>query len=54
VKVKVMFIAGLVLVVVGAIALFHGHIFGDNNSGIATVMGIIGISLIATSRYRLL
>ena len=53
-KAKVMFIAGLVLAVVGAIALFNGQIFGENNSAIATVMGIIGILLIATSRYRLL
>jgi len=29
--------------------MFHGSIFGENNSGIATIIGIIGIGIIATS-----
>jgi len=53
-KAKMMFITGLVLALVGAGALFHGHLFGVDNSAIASVMGIIGLALIATSRFRLL
>ena len=34
--------------------MFHGSIFAENNSGIATVIGIVGIGLIATSNFRLL
>ena len=53
-KARVLFIVGLVLALIGAGALFHGHLFGESNSAIASVMGIIGIVLIATSKFRLL
>lgn len=53
-KARALFITGLVLALIGAGALFHGHLFGENNSAIASVMGIIGIVLIATSKFRLL
>ena len=53
-KAKALFIAGLVMALIGAGALFHGHLFGKSNSAIASVMGIIGIVLIATSKFRLL
>ncbi len=29
--------------------MFHGNIFEENNSGIATVIGIIGIGIIGSS-----
>jgi len=29
--------------------MFHGGIFGENNSGIATIIGIIGIGIIGSS-----
>ena len=45
------FIAGLCVALIGAGIMFHGNIFGERNSGIATVIGIIGIGLIAAS-YR--
>ena len=51
----VQFIIGICIALIGAGIMFHGNIFGERNSGIATVIGIIGIGLIATSyRYRLL
>ena len=52
---KIQFIAGICISLIGAGIMFHGNILGENNSGIATVIGIIGIGLIATSyRFRLL
>ncbi|MFH1979034.1 MAG: hypothetical protein ABII97_01450 [Patescibacteria group bacterium] len=48
------FILGLAVALTGAGIMFHGDVFGENNSGIATVMGIVGIGLIATSNFRLL
>ncbi|MBU3913198.1 MAG: hypothetical protein KKE50_03840 [Nanoarchaeota archaeon] len=51
----VQFITGICIALIGAGIMFHGNIFGERNSGIATVIGIIGIGLIATSyRHRLL
>jgi len=32
--------------------MWNGHILGENTTGIATVTGIIGIGLIATSRKK--
>lgn len=52
---KIQFIAGICVALIGAGIMFHGNIFRENNSGIATIIGIIGIGLIATSyRFRLL
>lgn len=48
------FVTGLCVALIGAGIMFHGNIFGENNSGIATVIGIVGIGLIATSNFRLL
>src|SRR4030042_2491401 len=50
----VQFIIGICISLIGAGIMFHGNIFGEKNSGIATVIGIIGIALIATSyRFRM-
>ena len=46
-------IAGLAIALIGAFFMFDGDIFGENTSGIATVVGIVGISLIATSNVTL-
>ena len=46
---KIQFIIGICISLIGAGIMFHGNILGENNSGIATVIGIIGIGLIATS-----
>jgi hypothetical protein len=45
---------GLVLALVGAALMFEGSVLGENTTGIATVVGIVGIVLIATSKKRLL
>ena len=51
---KIQFIAGICIALIGAGIMFHGNLFGERNSGIATIIGIIGIGLIATSyRFRL-
>ena len=50
----IIFIIGLLTALFGAFVMFHGSIFAENNSGIATVIGIVGIGLIAASNFRLL
>jgi len=47
-------IVGIVIALTAAIFMFDGHILGENTTGISTVMGIVGISLIATSNVNLL
>ena len=47
-------IAGIGIALTAAILMFDGHILGENTTGIATVVGIVGISLIATSNVNLL
>jgi len=46
---KILFVSGICIALIAAGIMLQGNIFGENNSGIATIMGIIGISLIATS-----
>ena len=53
-KAKIQFILGIIVALIGAVIMFEGSILGENNTGIAIVIGIIGIGLIATSSYRLL
>ena len=48
------FLIGIVLALVAAIFMFDGDILGEKTTGISTVMGIVGISLIATSNINLL
>jgi len=47
-------IVGIVIALTAAIFMFDGNILGENTSGISTVMGIVGICLIATSSVNLL
>ena len=47
-------IIGLVIALTAAIFMFDGDILGENTAGISTVMGIVGICLIATSNVQLL
>jgi energy-converting hydrogenase Eha subunit H len=51
---KIQFIIGLCVALIGTGIMFHGNIFGENNSGIATIIGIVGLGLIATSKFKLL
>ena len=48
------FISGLVLALAGAFLMFNGDILGENTTGIATVIGIVGLCLIATSNVTLI
>ena len=48
------FLIGIVLALVAAVFMFDGDILGENTTGISTVVGIAGISLIATSNVNLL
>ena len=45
----VLLVLGLSLCLIGAIVMFEGNIFGENNSGLAIVIGIVGVGLVATS-----
>ena len=47
-------IIGIVLALVAAAFMFDGDILGENTTGISTILGIIGICLIATSNVNLL
>ena len=47
-------IIGLIFVLTAAFFMFDGDILGENTSGIATIIGIVGISLIATSGVTLI
>jgi hypothetical protein len=44
---------GIVVCLIGAALMFDGNIFGDRTTGIATIAGIVGISLISTSARKL-
>jgi len=50
----VQFIVGIAIALMADIFMFDGHILGENTAGISTVLGIIGICLIATSNVHLL
>ena len=47
-------IIGIVLGIIAAIFMFDGDILGENTTGISTIIGIVGICLIATSNINLL
>ena len=48
-KQKIAWIIGIIIALFGAFVMWHGSLLGENNSGIAIVIGIIGICLIATN-----
>jgi hypothetical protein len=50
----IQFVLGLVIALTGAFFMWHGSILGERTITIAIVMGIFGILLIATSKYRLM
>ena len=43
------FVVGIIVALIGAFIMFHGSIFRENNSGIAIVINIIGIGILASS-----
>ena len=48
------FIIGLILALTAAFFMFDGDILGENTTGIATIIGIVGIGLIGTSNVTLI
>ena len=52
-KFLIQFVIGIIVALTGASIMFHGSIFGENNSGIATIIGIIGICIIVTSNVHI-
>ena len=46
---KALFVLGIILALIGAAVMFEGSLFGERTTGIATIIGIVGICLIATS-----
>ncbi len=50
----IQFVLGIIAALIGAAIMFHGNVFGEHNTGIAIVLGIIGIGLIAGSSIRVL
>jgi len=48
------FAMGILVCLIGAFLMFEGSILGENTTGWAIVIGIVGIGLIATSGVRLL
>ena len=45
---------GVLVCLMGAFLMFHGSILGERTTGIATVVGIIGIGIISTSKNSVL
>jgi len=48
---KILFILGIILALIGAALMIHGSLFGDRTIPAAITIGIVGIVLIATSKY---
>ena len=48
-KFVIHFALGIIVALIAAFIMFNGSIFEENNSGIATVIGIIGIGIICSS-----
>ena len=44
------FVVGLAIALIAAFLMLNGNVLGENTPGYATVLGIIGIGLIANSR----
>ncbi len=49
-----LFVLGILAALTGAFLMWDGSIFGERTVPAAITLGIVGIGLIATSRYRLL
>ncbi len=45
----IQFFIGIIVALRAAIIMIDGSIFGENHAGIATILGIIGIGIIASS-----
>ncbi len=47
---KILFVLGILICLAGAGLMFDGAILGETTTNVATVLGITGISLIATQK----
>ena len=50
---SIQLVIGVIVALIGAGIMVHGNIFGERNSGIAIIIGIIGISIIAASNVHI-
>ncbi len=48
-KFVIHFVVGIIIALIGAVIMFDGSIFGEDHTGIASIIGVIGIGIIATS-----
>jgi hypothetical protein len=48
-KFVIQFIIGIIVALIAAVIMIDGSILGENHAGIATILGIIGIGIIASS-----
>lgn len=51
---KLLWVLGFVLALTGAFLMWDGSILGENTTGVAIVIGVVGLGLIAKSKFRLL
>jgi hypothetical protein len=47
---KILFVLGILICLAGTAVMFDEAILGETTTGIATVLGIIGMGLIATQK----
>ena len=47
---QVVLVLGVIVCLLGAFLMFDGSILGENTTGIATVLGIIGIGIISSHK----
>jgi hypothetical protein len=50
VKIKQLKAVGVLVCLIGAFLMYHGSILGGRTTGIATIVGIIGIGIITSSK----
>ena len=50
---KVLFVLGIVLALIGASIMFEGSLFGERTTGVAIVIGIVGICLITSFKNNM-
>jgi hypothetical protein len=51
-RIEILKLIGIATCLVGAVFMFHGGILGENTTGIATLIGIVGIGILSTSNRR--
>ena len=49
-KIRLSMVVGVLLCLIGGFLMFQGSILGDRTTGIARVVGILGIGIIASTK----